>query len=178
MKKRVWKKGKNNPPPSIFHRKGDIDREVSHLLGMKQADVSAVTNEFLRLIVFHLVEMEGVKIDNFGDMKLSVRKGAGTTVRAGNFHTKEYKPLVVKVERTYRVSFKKANYFKAEITKRHGSFVTVERDMEKYGVDETGEELEKKAAQGCPLCGAKAEKHGNVLACPTHGTEPFENKKG
>jgi ribosomal protein S27AE len=50
--------------------------------------------------------------------------------------------------------------------------------MEKYGVDEGGEELEKKASAGCPQCGGKVEKHGNVLTCPKCGTEPFETKKG
>jgi ribosomal protein S27AE len=47
--------------------------------------------------------------------------------------------------------------------------------MEKYGVDETGEEMEKKAAAGCPKCGGKVEKHGNVLTCEHCGTEPFES---
>lgn len=48
--------------------------------------------------------------------------------------------------------------------------------MEKYGVDENADEnLEKKAAQGCPVCGATPIRHGNVLMCPTHGSEPFEN---
>lgn len=49
--------------------------------------------------------------------------------------------------------------------------------MEKLGVDEgqeDQEQLEKKANQGCPVCGKKVERHGNVMACPVHGTEPFE----
>lgn len=48
--------------------------------------------------------------------------------------------------------------------------------MEKYGVDESTdqEKLEKQAAEGCPVCGRKPEKHGKVLMCPVHGTEPFE----
>jgi DNA-directed RNA polymerase subunit RPC12/RpoP len=52
--------------------------------------------------------------------------------------------------------------------------------MEKLGVDEgtDQEELEKKAARGCPKCGQKVEVMGKVLACPTHGTEPFEKKDG
>lgn len=55
--------------------------------------------------------------------------------------------------------------------------------MDKYGVDESvdGERLEKLAAKGCPECGKKLIKHGSVLLCPTHGSEPFEhpeNKKG
>jgi hypothetical protein len=52
-----------------------------------------------------------------------------------------------------------------------------ERALEKYGVDEQQVENEKRASDGCPECGRKAERHGNVLACPVHGTEPFEAKK-
>lgn len=49
-------------------------------------------------------------------------------------------------------------------------------EMAKYGVDESvnQERLEKKAAEGCPECGAKPSRHGNVLICPAHGSEPFE----
>lgn len=51
--------------------------------------------------------------------------------------------------------------------------------MEKFGVDEgvDQEALEKKAAQGCPICGAKVQRHGTVLMCPTHGTEPWEDNR-
>lgn len=51
-----------------------------------------------------------------------------------------------------------------------------DNEMTKYGVDEgtDQEALEKKAAGGCPKCGAKPTRHGNVLACPNCGTEPFE----
>lgn len=53
-------------------------------------------------------------------------------------------------------------------------------EMEKYGVsEESGEEdaaLEKKAEQGCPICGAIPERHGSTLMCRVHGTEPFEKK--
>ena len=50
--------------------------------------------------------------------------------------------------------------------------------MEKFGVDETidQESLEKLAAFGCPMCGAKLEKLGSILRCPQHGTEPFEKE--
>lgn len=49
--------------------------------------------------------------------------------------------------------------------------------MDKYGVNESVDQvaLEKKAADGCPLCGAKPSVHGSVLICPTHGSEPFED---
>lgn len=50
--------------------------------------------------------------------------------------------------------------------------------MDKYAVDETkglsSEEQEKRAAQGCPLCGKALVKHGSVVLCPIHGSEPFE----
>lgn len=52
-------------------------------------------------------------------------------------------------------------------------------DLEKYAVDETvpQEQLEKAAAEGCPMCGRKPSKHGSVLLCPEHGSEPFEKEK-
>lgn len=49
--------------------------------------------------------------------------------------------------------------------------------MSKFGVDESiqdQEALEKFASKGCPECGRAITKHGSVLACPEHGTEPFE----
>ncbi len=46
--------------------------------------------------------------------------------------------------------------------------------MDKFGVDEGGEDLEKKAAKGCPLCGRKPTRQGRLLFCPAHGSEPFE----
>lgn len=49
--------------------------------------------------------------------------------------------------------------------------------MEKLGVDTEGSEQEKQASRGCPKCGKAPERHGNVLACPVHGTEPFEQAK-
>ena len=56
--------------------------------------------------------------------------------------------------------------------------MTPEEEMEKYGVDEgvDQENLEKKAAAGCPQdgCGKTPTRHGNILMCPDHGSEPFE----
>lgn len=48
--------------------------------------------------------------------------------------------------------------------------------MEKFGVDEGAEQdkMEKAAAQGCPDCGSKVERHGNVMICPKCGSKPFE----
>jgi len=51
--------------------------------------------------------------------------------------------------------------------------------MEKYGVDETRnqEKLEKIAAGGCPRCGGKIERHGQVLLCSSCGSQPFEEEE-
>ena len=46
--------------------------------------------------------------------------------------------------------------------------------MEKYGVVTGSLDLTKTAADGCPKCGSKVERHGNVLLCPKCGTVPFE----
>jgi hypothetical protein len=47
--------------------------------------------------------------------------------------------------------------------------------MDKYGVDESkNDKMKKFASGGCPKCGAKIERHGDVLMCPNCGTEPFE----
>lgn len=51
--------------------------------------------------------------------------------------------------------------------------------MDKYGVNEKQGDLEgnaKQANAGCPECGSPLEKHGQVLQCPVHGTQPFEEK--
>jgi hypothetical protein len=53
-----------------------------------------------------------------------------------------------------------------------------ENNMDKFGVQEdVPEDLEKKAAEGCPVCGKKPVVHGNVLMCPDHGSEPWETKE-
>jgi len=51
--------------------------------------------------------------------------------------------------------------------------------MEKFGVDEGVDQdaLEKAAAEGCPKCGKALVKHGSVLMCPEHGSEPFEKQE-
>lgn len=52
---------------------------------------------------------------------------------------------------------------------------------EKYGVDESSNQdpkkMEKAASEGCPKCGQKVQRHGNVILCPNCGSEPFEKDK-
>lgn len=51
-------------------------------------------------------------------------------------------------------------------------------EFTKYAVDETvGYDAEKVATEGCPNCGSKIERHGQVLCCPRCGTAPFEKEK-
>lgn len=52
--------------------------------------------------------------------------------------------------------------------------------MEKFGVDlgVDQELMEKQASEGCPRCGRKdLMRHGQLLFCPVHGSEPFESGK-
>lgn len=53
-----------------------------------------------------------------------------------------------------------------------------DEELEKYGVDEgtDQEALEKKASEGCPVCGTTPIRNGKTLLCPVHGTEPFETR--
>ncbi len=50
--------------------------------------------------------------------------------------------------------------------------------VDKLGVDESMDEqvMEKAASEGCPKCGAKVVREGQLLVCPNCGTEPFERK--
>jgi hypothetical protein len=51
--------------------------------------------------------------------------------------------------------------------------------MDKFGVNENidQEAMEKQSAKGCPICGKTPVKHGNILLCEEHGSEPFEKEK-
>lgn len=85
--------------------------------------------------------------------------------------------LEVPIRYKFYGRFQKSAALKREINK---VWHRKERDgtmMEKYGVDEDGADLEKAAAEGCPLCGRPAERHGALLICPTHGSEPFEKNR-
>ncbi len=47
--------------------------------------------------------------------------------------------------------------------------------MSKFAVtEESGDRIDKVAAQGCPDCGEKPQRYGDTLLCPNHGSEPFE----
>lgn len=50
--------------------------------------------------------------------------------------------------------------------------------MDKFAVEQAQDQaaLTKAASQGCPECGSKIQKHGNVYLCPNHGSKPFERR--
>ncbi|MCI0563295.1 MAG: hypothetical protein MN733_32865 [Nitrososphaera sp.] len=51
--------------------------------------------------------------------------------------------------------------------------------MNKYGVSESveRERLAKLAQSGCPNCGGKVRREGDLLFCEKCGTEPFEGER-
>lgn len=162
-------------PKRRVTKKQQLVREVSWLVNMSERRVSPVINEFLNRVKEHLIAGETVQLETFGELEL-------TAYECNARMTGLFKKTVTGVRgsgesivrRKHRVTFRKAPAFTRELLEKSGSGAERVVDVEKYGVDESGSEQEKKASQGCPKCGAKVEKHGNVLACPNCGTEPFE----
>ncbi len=154
-------------------RKIDLDSEIAAELGVAKKRVSRITDAFIDAIRSHLTDGTVVHLDGFG--KLHVHKETyGVRPQLQNPKGEEITtPVAVPVK--HKVHFAKAQPFKLQLQQRWKE----DNAMEKYGVDETvnQEGLEKAAAQGCPKCAAKLEKHGSVLICPTHGSEPFEQKR-
>jgi nucleoid DNA-binding protein len=151
-------------------KKAMLDKQVAVLLGQKTRDVAVITETFLAAIREELVEMNTVRLDGLGTLKIHEYEGKIDHL-ASISGTR-----TVTTKKKHRVSFKKSRPLSLALRERFGG-VVVEKAMEKYGVDESQKDNEKVASDGCPLCGAQPERHGNVLACPTHGTEPFEKKK-
>lgn len=120
--------------------------------------VRRITSNFFTLLKEHLAKGYEVEIGGFGV-----------------FHTAEFIFTAANGDKkpARRVQFKKSLVFKRKYLDQPRETVM----EEKYGVDESGAEQEKAAAEGCPVCGKKAEVHGNLLMCPTHGSEPWEKKE-
>jgi hypothetical protein len=161
-------------------RKKDIDQEAARLLDMPFDKVAMVTGCFLRTVLHEVVDNGGVLVDGFGRFLLKEQKNIATAhLEKGTFKKGGRRgKMVIQTRRKFRVWFKKSAEFRRSLMDAYGKESTME-DMEKLGVDEgtDQEELEKQAAAGCPECGQTPIKHGKVLACPTHGTEPFEKAR-
>lgn len=158
--------------------KGMLDRRVADLLGKKSRDVSAITEALLHEVVKSLAEGDEVRLDGVGTMHIVKRVGprAQTCVLTNGFGHKKGRrgKAVMTVSAKYYLSMRKGTRLRQALSHHKRSTV-----MEKYGVDESTdqEKLEKQASEGCPKCGGKIERHGNVLTCRNCGTEPFEQKK-
>lgn len=155
--------------------KGDksrLDRVVAQNLLVSRKEVRVITREFIGLICQLLADQGEVTIDGLGRLKVQMvtpKPGNTRELVTGNFRAgKGTGTRTVEVSRYSRVDFSQSGILKKMLNK--------EPDMEKYGVDESvnQEQLEKRAAKGCPECASKLEKHGSVLICPVHGSSPFE----
>ncbi len=157
--------------------KAMLDRRVAGVLGKKVRDVSVVTQALLDEVIDALANEGEVRLDGLGTMRITARtQNQRCTFVSGNQHRKGPRRItVMNVAAKYYVALRKGTRLRAALSNRRRSKV-----MEKYGVDENNDdaELEKKAAQGCPKCGGKVEKHGNTLMCVSKcGTEPWEAQK-
>lgn len=167
-------------------KKADLDKQVAMLLGVKKGKVAVITAAFFTHLMNAIVDDGEAQVDGFGKFRLSSKRGSRCRVqdfRKGNFKKGESIATVrVAVDKKYTVNFSKAVPFREKIRRKYGKSPVIEQefDMEKYGVDqsvEDQEKLEKRANEGCPECGKGLIKHGQVLMCPTHGSEPFEQTK-
>lgn len=149
-----------------------VDRAVSAELGIAQRKVSLITAEFIRQLTEHLAEYGVLSIEGLGRFQVErVEHPRVTTLVTGRFKGGERGAArKVEIPSYIRVHFSKGPTLKKLLKQR------LENNMEKYGVDENvnQEQLEKKAAKGCPECGKAPSRHGSVLICPDHGSEPFE----
>ena len=137
--------------------------------GVPSPVVRQVITAFIQEVKRGLIEDGSVSIERFGRMRL-MRQKAHVLHR----YTKEG-TVATPVPFRIRLMATKCGYFKKQIH----DYIKDGEAMEKYGVDERlkQEEMEKAAAEGCPVCGKALVQHGSVLLCPTHGTEPFEKEK-
>lgn len=147
-------------------KKSQLDRAVALIVGEKIQDVSLITEVFLEAVAGQLAALNDVQLDGLGRLHVALRQGPVAPLNGAKADTRW--------KTKYHVTFKKSVGLRRRFREMHGAIE--EMDMDKLGVDESQADNEKVASKGCPECGAKVERHGNVLACPTHGTEPFEKK--
>ncbi len=156
--------------PKEARHKVDLDAQTAALLGLKHADVARITTVFLHEAAKALAEGKAVRLDRFGVLHIMNRRGVAPRPACKGI------PAAVETNRQY-VQFRKAVPLTRLLRAKRASKIKGEKKMDKYGVDESvGEDLEKKAAEGCPVFGKKPVRQGKVLLCPTHGSEPWEAK--
>lgn len=155
------------------YNKGHVDHRVAYILGKDVKQVREITALFLDELGMMLLEEAQVNLPGFG-------RFLSTTYRhfvPGFPHWRDKNDGELK-RPFFRIGFSKSRILLRMWRERIAS-QWMEDDMEKFGVDEgtDQENLEKKASQGCPICGRKVIQRGRLLMCPEHGTEPFEEEQ-
>ena len=145
-----------------------VDKLVAERSGVHLRHVGPVLNELYAFLREELVQRSEVTIPGVGTLRrYKVRLNREVVLTQGHFAGKDARVRVYVKDRV-RICFSQARQLRKAL--KEGL------NMDKLGVDEgvDQESLEKRAANGCPLCGSPVERHGRVLSCPKHGTEPFE----
>jgi len=146
----------------------ELNLEVARRTGVKLTVVRTVTAAFVEALKRALIEKGSATVRNLGRFRLVTERRISDSDRNMPAH-------ITAEKLRCRVFFAKGLPFKKQIH----SFLKEGMAMDKYGVDEgiEQEKMEKAASEGCPECGRELVKHGSILLCPTHGSEPFEKKK-
>jgi ribosomal protein S27AE len=115
-------------------------------------------------------ELSSLKLESLNKLYSLVDESKAEEIRAGHGIKKARTALRVKLLQISKL----CKQARSEImrSKQQGG------TMDKYGVDEGVELVEKTAvdclAEQCPACGAACTRHGAVLLCPVCGSKPFE----
>ncbi len=129
-----------------------VVHKTARELGMRPREVRTIILEFLNQAGSFLMRHESMHLYGLGRFNLRLARDGRVTV---SFTKSRRMRLLARL------------------------FVKEKEMIDKYGVDEgtSSDILEKAAADGCPECGSKIERHGNVAKCPQCGTKPFESGK-
>ena len=111
-----------------------------------------------------------------GRLRLRVRLSQGSALIGG---ARKKGGSYKRRQRIVRKGSVAVSFTKSSRLKKLARMHIEEMTMEKYGVQEgaDSEQLEKAASDGCPDCGGKVVRHGNVMKCESCGTAPFEKEK-
>lgn len=151
-----------------------VVQRTAEELGLPIKDVNDVVLEFLNQAGSFLMEQRYLSLTGLGVLRVFIGSKQGEAfINGGKKEGGGFK-------RRRRIAFRGrvvVSFSKSSRLKKISRMYLEENMLEKYGVDEgtSTEQLEKAAAEGCPECGSKVERHGNVMKCPRCGTKPFEH---
>lgn len=95
-------------------KKAALDKKVAITLGRKVQDVTDITTEFIAAIREALVEMNTVRIDGLGQLRVVPWEGKVDHLQPRGL------PIVATSRKKYRVSFKKAAPLTRAVQERFG----------------------------------------------------------